>query len=311
MKSMKKLMLVGLVLLASVVVLAGCKNDSVPEVPKYTVKFETNHGTTPKELVVESGTKLTAEQLQIEAEVEDNIFLYWYDKDAPTLKVEAGYSVTKNVTLVAKWGDIHDVIMNIEGNSITWPVPITLLDLDPSTLSDLTSLSMPNTFMNDGYDMCTDETISEEITTLSFQPISATLRFNVTNYSSEPRRVNSITVNVVDDDGKKQPVATEKVYFNVLKDTSLFSLSDSFHEDVIADVSTDIGPGESVTFYALVLPLSGDAPLEGKKVRFTLDLSNPDELLFYELDAGSLATDNNAEYNWVSGKTYNIDIDFQ
>ena len=33
MKSMKKLVLVGLVLLASVMVLAGCKNDSVPEVP--------------------------------------------------------------------------------------------------------------------------------------------------------------------------------------------------------------------------------------------------------------------------------------
>ena len=33
MKSIKKLVLVGLVLLASVMVLAGCKNDSVPEVP--------------------------------------------------------------------------------------------------------------------------------------------------------------------------------------------------------------------------------------------------------------------------------------
>ena len=33
MKSMKKLVLVGLVLLASVMVLVGCKNDSVPEVP--------------------------------------------------------------------------------------------------------------------------------------------------------------------------------------------------------------------------------------------------------------------------------------
>ena len=33
MKSMKKLVLVGLVLLASVMILVGCKNDSVPEVP--------------------------------------------------------------------------------------------------------------------------------------------------------------------------------------------------------------------------------------------------------------------------------------
>ena len=42
MKSMKKLVLVGLILLASVMVLAGCKNDSVPEVPKYTVQFNKN-----------------------------------------------------------------------------------------------------------------------------------------------------------------------------------------------------------------------------------------------------------------------------
>ena len=34
MKSMKKLVLAGLILLASVMVLVGCKNDSVPEVPK-------------------------------------------------------------------------------------------------------------------------------------------------------------------------------------------------------------------------------------------------------------------------------------
>ena len=105
MKSMKKLMLVVFVLLASVMVLAGCKNDSVPEIPKYTVKFVTDHGTAPKDLVVESGTKLAEEQLQIEAEVGDNIFEYWYEKDDLTQKVESGYPVTENVTLVAKWRD--------------------------------------------------------------------------------------------------------------------------------------------------------------------------------------------------------------
>lgn len=45
MKSMKKLVLAALILLASVVGLlsmAGCKNDSVPEVPKYTVTFDKN-----------------------------------------------------------------------------------------------------------------------------------------------------------------------------------------------------------------------------------------------------------------------------
>ena len=41
---MKKLVLVAFVLLASVMTLAGCKNDSVPETPKFTVTFNTDGG---------------------------------------------------------------------------------------------------------------------------------------------------------------------------------------------------------------------------------------------------------------------------
>ncbi|MBO5731272.1 MAG: InlB B-repeat-containing protein [Treponema sp.] len=101
MKTMKKLVLVGLVLLASVMVLAGCKNDSVPEVPKYTVKFETEHRTAPASITVESGTKLTAEQLKALPDTEDNIFEGWYDGETQAKGGE--YTVTKDVTLVARW----------------------------------------------------------------------------------------------------------------------------------------------------------------------------------------------------------------
>ena len=104
MKSIKKLVLVGLVLLASVMVLlplVGCKNDSVPEVPKYTVKFETEHGTAPASITVESGTKLTAEQLKALTDTVDNIFEGWYDGETQAKGGE--YTVTKDVTLVARW----------------------------------------------------------------------------------------------------------------------------------------------------------------------------------------------------------------
>ena len=101
MKSMKKLVLVGLVLLASVMVLVGCKNDSVPEVPKYTVKFETEHRTVPASITVESGTKLTAEQLKALPDTDDNIFEGWYDGETQAKGGE--YTVTKDVTLVASW----------------------------------------------------------------------------------------------------------------------------------------------------------------------------------------------------------------
>ena len=107
-KQGKKLVLAGLVLLAitGLLALAGCKNDSVPEPTRYTVKFETDHGTAPDDITVVSGTKLTDKDLAIEPEAGDNIFEYWYDKDDDAQKpVEEGYTVTKDVTLVAKWRD--------------------------------------------------------------------------------------------------------------------------------------------------------------------------------------------------------------
>ena len=108
----KKFVLAALVLLAitGLLALAGCKNDSVPEPTRYTVKFETAHGTAPDDITVVSGTKLTDKDLAIEPEVGDNIFEYWYDKDDDARKpVEEGYTVTKDVTLVAKWHDRETV----------------------------------------------------------------------------------------------------------------------------------------------------------------------------------------------------------
>ena len=108
MKKSKKFVLAGLALLAitGLLALSGCKNDTVPEPTRYTVKFETDHGTAPDDITVVSGTKLTDKDLAIEPEVGDNIFEYWYDKDVDAQKpVEEGYTVTKDVTLVAKWRD--------------------------------------------------------------------------------------------------------------------------------------------------------------------------------------------------------------
>jgi len=99
----KKFVLAALALLAitGLLALAGCKNDTVPEPTRYTVKFETAHGTAPADITVESGTKLTAEQLKVLDSTDNYIFEGWYDGEN---KAEGGtYTVTKDVTLVAKW----------------------------------------------------------------------------------------------------------------------------------------------------------------------------------------------------------------
>jgi len=61
MKKSKKFVLAGLALLAAITMvllpLAGCKNDTVPETPKYTVTFNTDGGSTVASQTVESGQK--------------------------------------------------------------------------------------------------------------------------------------------------------------------------------------------------------------------------------------------------------------
>ena len=116
----KKFVLAWLVLLAitGLLALAGCKNDTVPEPTRYTVKFETAHGTAPADITVVSGTKLTAEQLKGLADTADYIFEGWYDGET---KAEGGtYTVTKDVTLVAKWKprDQVQISFTVSGNTV-------------------------------------------------------------------------------------------------------------------------------------------------------------------------------------------------
>ena len=63
MKSTKKLVLVGLVLLASVMVLVGCKNDSVPEVPEVPEVPDEGRIKVPEMVFVPGGTIEGAENL--------------------------------------------------------------------------------------------------------------------------------------------------------------------------------------------------------------------------------------------------------
>ena len=138
MKSMKKLVLAGLILLASVVgllPLVGCKNDSVPEVPKYTVKFAKGNNTEvvsdlPSNLMVESGTVLTAEQLKPLTNTEKYAFVGWYDGE--TKAVAGTYTVTKDVTLTAQWKKaIRVTQMNLDeglDKAITDPDSILVLE---------------------------------------------------------------------------------------------------------------------------------------------------------------------------------------
>ena len=65
----------------------------------FTVTYKSEHGTAPAAISVKENTALTAEQIAA-LSAEGFTFDAWYEGET---KVEAGYKVTKSVTLTAKW----------------------------------------------------------------------------------------------------------------------------------------------------------------------------------------------------------------
>ena len=66
----------------------------------FTVTYKSEHGTVPASISVKENSELTAEQLKA-LEAEGFTFTGWYDGET---KIEAGYKVTKALTLTAGWG---------------------------------------------------------------------------------------------------------------------------------------------------------------------------------------------------------------
>lgn len=183
----------------------------------------------------------------------------------------------------------------------------------------MANLPMPGTFeQNDDQEpdflsnymyMYADASITDGTAFLLFEHIPATFRFKITNKRPEPARINSVKVTVVDTEGVEQPVASQFVDVLAASDDDIKLLypTSTYYTEVTTNINASLATDEKYTAYALVLPLYGNAPLEGKKIRFTIDASNPDnEYLSFELDAETLANANHGEYNWVGGKSYTI-----
>ena len=81
-----------------------------------TVTYSTEHASAPEKLTVTDGTALTVAQLPA-LTAEGYTFGGWYDGQT---KAEAGYKVTKNVTLTAKWTvNTYTVTLNNNGSTDT------------------------------------------------------------------------------------------------------------------------------------------------------------------------------------------------
>ncbi len=122
-----------LMALALVFTFASCKTESEEETVYRTVTYSTEHATAPEKLTVADGTALTAEQLPA-LTAEGYTFGGWYDGET---KAEAGYKVTKDVTLTAKWtANTYTVTLNSNGSAVaitaTYGKPLPDLEALPT-----------------------------------------------------------------------------------------------------------------------------------------------------------------------------------
>ena len=120
MKSMKKMVLVGLVLLASVMVLVGCDTNAgdsssgadaptqqptgdgsgKTETPKFTVTFNTDGGSAVDSQSVESGKMATKPE---DPTLEGSWFLGWYGDKELTKEFDFTSPITNDTEVYAKW----------------------------------------------------------------------------------------------------------------------------------------------------------------------------------------------------------------
>ena len=274
MKKSKKFVLAALVLLAitGLLALAGCKNDTVPEPTRYTVKFETAYGTAPADITMVSGAELTDKDLAIEPEVGDNIFEYWYDKDDDTQKpVEEGYTVTKDVTLVAKWRDRGTVA------SVTFsPAGGTKFYLGESIKVSLTSEEGATIQYHLGDGSWKDYTADSQIpitgdTTITARAAKEGLKPSaVTSATYTVRKLEGITVTTL----PAQTVYSERQSFDPTGMVVTATYDDGTTRTVTGTITTDIrtltqsaGIGKKVT----VSYTEGDTT---KEATFTVDVVN-------------------------------------
>ena len=110
-KQEKKFVLAGLALLAitGLLALAGCKNDTVPEPTRYTVKFDKNAEDASGEMQSQIFTEGVEQELSVNQFKRATYTFSGWSEDkaatAPTYKDKAKFKATKDTTLYAVWTD--------------------------------------------------------------------------------------------------------------------------------------------------------------------------------------------------------------
>ncbi|MBR2463429.1 MAG: InlB B-repeat-containing protein [Spirochaetaceae bacterium] len=142
-KQEKKFVLAGLALLAitGLLALAGCKNDTVPEPTRYTVKFDKNAEDASGEMQSQIFTEGVEQELSVNQFKRDTYTFSGWSEDkaatAPTYKDKAKFKATKDTTLYAVWtdnGTVAPVTFTPAGGALYYGNTVTLSSQEGATI---------------------------------------------------------------------------------------------------------------------------------------------------------------------------------
>ncbi len=140
-KQEKKFVLAALALLAitGLLALAGCKNDTVPEPTRYTVKFDKNAEDASGEMQSQIFTEGVEQELSANQFRRDTYTFSGWSEDkaapAPTYRDKAKFKATKDTTLYAVWTD----------NGTVAPVTFSLPDCTKFYFGESIAVSLETT----------------------------------------------------------------------------------------------------------------------------------------------------------------------
>ena len=210
-KQEKKFVLAALALLAitGLLALAGCKNDTVPEPTRYTVKFDKNAKDASGEMQSQIFTEGVEQELSANQFKRATYTFSGWSEDkaapAPTYKDKAKFKATKDTTLYAVWTD----------NGTVAPVTFspasgdTLYYGDTVTLSTTTDGATIQYKLDDGEWM--DYTEETPISVTTFTTITA----KVTKDVLKPSAVTSATYTVRQLEGISVTTPPARTVYNV------------------------------------------------------------------------------------------------
>ena len=149
---------------------------------------------------------------------------------------------------------------------------------------------------------------------LSFKHLPATFRFIVTNRSTVPSTLESVSIYLSEPSGENPghvSSCASYLKFDWTEADAEISYDGAGHNVVTTSFSgddTSLDYGERYIAYSMTLPLPDGQSFEDKVLNFSVRFDGSEEFVV-PFDAEVFASRNGGIYNWVGGRSYTVKLD--